>query len=90
LALGTHGNHLDAIMSAWYPGIGGGPAIAATLFGASNPAGRTASTWYVSYLLFYFIPLLVVPAAPLPPGTSFFLALIFVGAHVSDVCDQRN
>jgi len=48
LALGSAGDKLDAIMSAWYPGIGGGPAIAQTLFGESNPAGRTASTWYNS------------------------------------------
>ena len=31
-----------------YPGIEGAHAIAATIFGDYNPAGRTASTWYES------------------------------------------
>ena len=48
LALGDARQHLDAILSAWYPGIEGGSALAATLFGDSNPAGRSASTWYRS------------------------------------------
>jgi hypothetical protein len=33
---------------AVYPGIEGGHAIAQTLFGDYNPAGRSASTWYRS------------------------------------------
>jgi len=46
LALGQAGEQLDAVLSAWYPGIEGGNAVAATIFGDYNPAGRTASTWY--------------------------------------------
>jgi beta-glucosidase len=39
-------NDLDAVLDAWYPGIGGGPAIAGALFGDYSPAGRSAVTWY--------------------------------------------
>ena len=39
---------LDAVLDAWYPGLGGGEAVAATLFGDQSPAGRTAITWYTS------------------------------------------
>ena len=48
LALGSAASELDAILSAWYPGLEGAAAIAETIFGEYNPAGRTASTWYVS------------------------------------------
>ena len=30
---------LDAVLDAWYPGLGGGEAVAATLFGDQSPAG---------------------------------------------------
>ena len=40
LALNEAAGGLDAIMSAWYPGIEGGHAIAMTLFGDSSPAGE--------------------------------------------------
>lgn len=46
LALGEAGTQLDAILSAWYPGLAGGQAIASTLFGDYSPAGRSPTTWY--------------------------------------------
>ena len=39
---------LDAVLDAWQPGIGGGGAIAAALFGDASPAGRSPQTWYNS------------------------------------------
>ena len=39
---------LDAVLDAWYPGLGGGEAVAATLFGDQSPAGRSSQTWYSS------------------------------------------
>ena len=39
-------DHLPAILSAWYPGEGGGDTIARTLFGVNNPGGHLPYTVY--------------------------------------------
>ncbi|WP_267643156.1 glycoside hydrolase family 3 N-terminal domain-containing protein [Haloarchaeobius amylolyticus] len=40
LAIPWAAEHVDAILQAYYPGAQGGRAVAETLFGANNPAGK--------------------------------------------------
>lgn len=37
--------HVPAVIAAWFPGIGGGPALARTLFGEVNPSGKLVVSW---------------------------------------------
>lgn len=48
IALAPEDSICDAILQAWYPGEAGGLAVAETLFGINNPAGRLPVTFYMN------------------------------------------
>ena len=48
VALNWANENAAAVLEAWYPGVDGGAAVARTLAGLSNPAGRLPVTFYAS------------------------------------------
>jgi beta-glucosidase len=56
---------VSAVLESWFPGISGGPAIAAVLFGTVNPSAKLPVTFPKSEA---DLPRLTIPKAPGVPG----------------------
>lgn len=59
---------VPAVLEAWYPGSGGGEAIAAVLFGAVDPSGHLPVSFPASVQQ---LPHVRLPGAGLPAGQPF-------------------
>jgi len=57
--------NVSAVLESWFPGISGGPAIAAVLFGTVNPSAKLPVTFPKSEA---DLPRLTIPKAPAVPG----------------------
>jgi beta-glucosidase len=49
LAVNWINSHANAVLESWYPGEEGGTAVAETLSGKNNPAGRLPVTFYAGF-----------------------------------------
>jgi beta-glucosidase len=61
-------SRVAAVLEAWYPGSGGGPAIARVLFGSVDPSGRLPVTFPQSVEQ---LPDPQLPGADVPDGKPF-------------------
>ncbi len=74
LALPWEAEHVPAILEAWFPGVQAGPALARTLFGDVNPAGRLTVSFprSVGQMPIYYNTLNTGrPALGKSPGSDF-------------------
>lgn len=61
-------SQVPAVLEAWYPGSGGGEALAGVLFGAVDPSGHLPVTFPESLQQ---LPEVALPGAGLPAGKRF-------------------
>lgn len=82
--------HVPAVIAAWLPGIGGGPALARTLFGDVSPSGKLVVSWprSVGQEPLYYNSL----DTGRPPGNTDLLhpPTDIVSKYVSRYIDEQN